>query len=118
MLPKTQRLTGNRIDYLLRKGKKTGTAFFALKHLPRQPSPSPAANKSRFCVIVSTKLFPKAVQRNRLRRQIYEIFRLHPDLPPVPVDIVVIAKPELTKLDFQDMAKNLIQALQNLTPLS
>lgn len=118
MLPKNQRLTGNRTDYLLRKGKKTGTALFALKYLPRRPSPSAAWNKSRFCVIVSTKLFPKAVQRNRLRRQIYEILRLRPALPSVPVDLVLIAKPPLTKLDFQDMAKNLTHALQNLTPLS
>lgn len=75
-------------------------------------------NKSRFCVVVSTKLFPKAVQRNHLRRQIYEIFRIHPDLPPVPVDLVVIAKPPVTELNFQDLTKNLIQALQNLIPLS
>jgi len=109
MLPKNQRLTSNRIEYLLKKGKKTGNDFFTIKYLPNQ-----LKTKSRFCVIVSSKIHPKAVERNRLRRQIFEIFRLHPALPSAPADIVVIAKTPLTKLNYQELTGALTLALKNL----
>lgn len=112
MLPKKQRLTSNRIEYLLKKGKKNGNHFFTIKYLPNR-------NKNnRFCVVVSTKIFPKAVQRNHLRRQIYEIFRSKPELPSVPTDLVVIAKSPLVKMNFQELSKTILQTLQNLTSSS
>jgi ribonuclease P protein component len=109
MLPKTQRLTRNRIESLLKKGRKSGTNFFTVKYLVNNRA------SSRFCIVVSTKIYPKAVDRNRLRRQIYEILRLHPRLPPTPSDLIVIAKAPLTKLKFQDLAQTFIHSLQNLT---
>lgn len=109
MLSKNQRLTGNRIEYLFKKGKKSGNTYFTIIYSPSRNT------QSRFCVIVSTKIFAKAVQRNRLRRQIYEIFRLHPELPSTPVDLVVIAKTALTKLKFQELSNVFIKALQHLT---
>jgi len=112
MLPKNQRLTSNRIEYLLKKGKKNGNSFLTVKYLQNRQK------KSRFCAVVSLKVTPKAVQRNRLRRQLFEIFRLHPDLPSVPTDIVVIAKLPLTKLNFQELTKTLVQTLQNITSSS
>ncbi len=119
MLPKSQRLTSNRIEYLLRKGRrsteggrKNGNLFFTVKYLTTQQP------QSRFCVIVSTKIFPKAVERNHLRRQIYEVFRLHPELPSFSADIVVIAKTPLTKLNFQDLTKTIVQLLKNITKTS
>ncbi len=112
MLPKNQRLSSNRIEYLLKKGKKNGNTFFTIKYLPNRQT------KNRFCVIVSSKIAPKAVQRNHIRRQIYEIFRLHPQLPSAPSDIAVIAKIPLTKLSYPELTKTLVQALQNLITLS
>ena len=110
MLPKNQRLASNRIEHVLKKGRKNGNAFLIIKYLPNRQT------KSRFCVIVSVKIFAKAVERNRLRRQIFEIFRTHPELPRSPSDIVIIAKIALTKLNFQDLTTTLLQSLQNITP--
>lgn len=110
MLPKNQRLTGNRVEYLLKKGRKSGNQLFTVKYLPnRQP-------KNRFCVITSTKTLAKATDRNLLRRRLYEIFRLHPELPAKPTDIVVIAKQPLTKLNFKELTETITSVLQNLTP--
>jgi len=122
MLPKNQRLASNRIEYLLKKGRRysevlkkspyTSTNFFTLKHLPNR------FTHSRFCVVVSSKVFPKAVDRNLLRRRLYEIFRLHPELPALPSDIVVIAKIPATHLNFTELKQNIVHTLQNLTKTS
>ena len=109
MLPKTQRLTANRIEYLFKKGKKSGNSFLTIKYLAN------SHQYHRFCVIVSSEIFPNAIQRNHLRRQLYQIFRLHPELPAVPSDLVVIAKPSLTKLNFQELQSTIIQTLQHIT---
>ena len=108
MLSKTQRLTSNRIDYLLRKGKKTGNAFLTLKYLQ-----TPNAI-SRFCVIVSSKILAKAVERNHLRRQIYEIIRNYQHLLTSSFDIIVIARFPLARLDFQHLNAAITSLLQNL----
>lgn len=108
MLPKDQRLTSNRIEYLFKKGRKIGNSFLVVRHMSNKK------DKSRFCIIVSTKIFAKAVQRNLLRRQIYEIIRNNPQLPSTPSDIAVIVKIPLTKLNFRDLTKTILQTLQNL----
>ena len=124
MLPKTQRLASNRIEHILKKGKttaqhrqaggsgKNGKSCFIIKYLPNRQT------KSRFCVIVSIKVLPKAVERNRLRRQIFEILRTHPELPRSPTDIVIIANIHITKLNFKDLTTTILQTLQNITPTS
>jgi len=108
MLSKTQRLTSNRIDYLLRKGKKTGDAFLTLKYLH-----TPNAI-SRFCVIVSSKILAKAVERNHLRRQIYEIIRNNQHLLHASFDVIVIARSPLARLGFQQLTATITSLLQNL----
>jgi len=108
MLPKDQRLTSNRIEYLFKKGRNIGNAFLVMRHMPNKK------DKSRFCIIVSTKIFAKAVERNRLRRQIYEIIRRNPLPNSTPSDIALIAKIPLTKLNFQALTKTILQTLQNL----
>lgn len=111
MLPKSHRLAKNRIEHILKKGRKKSNHFFTIKYLPNSRH-----NHSRFCVMTSIKISPKAVERNRLRRQIYEIFRLNPQLPTSPYDLVVIVKPPLSKLSFQELTKSILINLQNLTP--
>ena len=63
---------------------------------------------------MSSKIFPKAVDRNLLRRRLYEIFRLHPKMPITPSDMVVIARISATKLKFQELNQTIIHILQNL----
>lgn len=108
MLPKKQRLAKNRIEYILKKGKKKHTHFFTVKYL------STKLPISRFCVITSLKISAKATVRNRLRRQIYEIFRLHPELPATPSDLVLISKALILQLKFAELTKNLLITLKNL----
>ena len=108
MLPKSHRLTNNRIAYLLKKGQKKGNNFFTIKYRPNRQT------HSRFCVVTSIKISPKAVVRNRLRRQIYEVLRLNPQLPAAPTDIVIFVKNTVTKLKFAALTKAVLSALQHL----
>lgn len=108
MIPQRNRLEKNRVEYILKKGTRKSGKHFNLKYLPS------SAQQSRFCVIVSLKVAPKAVLRNRLRRQIYEIIRcLEPQLVK-PQDIILITKPDITSLPFIDLKNVIIEALKHL----
>lgn len=109
MLSKQQRLTKNRIDYLFKKGKKVANNHFVVKYL-RTSYPS-----SRFCVVASVTLFPKAVARNRFRRQIYEILRLHPKLPLQSLDVMLITKNKAEQYkNHEDLEKAVLITLKSL----
>ncbi|PTB98362.1 ribonuclease P protein component, partial [Thalassospira xiamenensis] len=60
----------------------------------------------RIGVTVSKKRAKRAVDRNRIKRQIRETFRLKQHKIPA-FDIVIIAKPGITKLDNETMRQRL-----------
>ncbi len=101
MIPQTLRLTKPRIAYILLKGKKINFDHLTGKFLPSQDS------ASHFCVVVSSKTAPLAVNRNRLRRQAYEIIRLNHALLARPCDLVIICKKTAANLVFQDLQQNI-----------
>lgn len=107
MIPKNQRLSGKRVDYLFKKGVKSSNNYFIVKHLTTtQPT-------SRFCVAVSITLAPKAVPRNRLRRQIYEIIRLHKGTFKKSYDLMMVAKPTLLQIkNKEDLIKAVLLTLR------
>jgi len=108
MIPQRNRLEKSRVEYILKKGTRKSGKLFNLKYLN---SPT---QQSRFCVIVSLKVTPKATLRNRLRRQIYEIIRTSEFKPKTPQDIILITKPDITSLSFEELNKVIIEVLKNL----
>jgi len=109
MIRRSFRLKATRIAYLFKKGKKVGNIYVTVKFLPT----SEKAPSCRFCVVASAKLAPKAVTRNRLRRQLYEIIRLNKDLEK-KFDIAIITKPPILNLDFASMRKMLTDLLTRI----
>lgn len=111
MLPRHQRLSRQRIEYVFKKGKKIAKDIFILKILPNF---KPA---SRFCVIVSTKIEAKAVKRNLLRRRIYEAIRLHQNdkgNQEKNYDVILIPSNKIVQSSFQEIEKNILSLLQTL----
>jgi ribonuclease P protein component len=107
MLKKNQRLSKKQVSWLLRKGYKYSGDFFSIKfHL----------NKESFCrysVVVSKKLLNLAVDRNLLRRQLYEILGgHHTDLH---LDFVITAKSPLPALEFSRKKDVLLAALREIS---
>ena len=108
MIPKQNRITGQGAKYILKKGKKLNNTYFNIKFIRG------SANENRFAVMVSLKVSPKAIERNKIRRQIYEIVRLSHLKSTNPQDIVIITKPNIKELDFQTLETSLSKALQKI----
>ncbi|MDX9970744.1 MAG: ribonuclease P protein component [Candidatus Gracilibacteria bacterium] len=109
MISKSFRLTKNDIKYILKKGDTNQSRLFIVK------SRSSTNLLPKIAVITSKKLAKKAVIRNKLRRKIYEAFRLemketgtHPQK-----DFIFIAKTGILNKDFWEIKKDLNQILQN-----
>lgn len=69
---------------------------------------------SRFSVIVSVKIEKKAVKRNRLRRQIYEIIRLNQNMLHCSYDMVFRVKNGIQELGYQELQKHIINIFQSI----
>lgn len=101
--PRAARIRRRR-DFLAlgRKGRKRHTVHFvALAH--------PVDGPSRLGVTVSRKV-GNAVQRNRVKRMVREVFRRDPDRLAVGHDIIVIAKPGAPTVAVADVARELRDA--------
>jgi len=80
---------------------RTCTLFFLPNSLGRK----------RLCIIVSRKI-GNAVNRNRAKRKIREIFRRHKNLGERDMDIVVISARKLVNLPYATLEQKLTQTLQ------
>ena len=60
-----------KIELLFRLGKKKSSDFFECRHL----SSSESEGEIRFVVVAPKKNFPRAVDRNKIKRRLREILR-------------------------------------------
>lgn len=91
---------------VFRKGRARVGRLVFLKFLKND------LNNSRFGFVVSTKISRKAVVRNKIKRRLREIVR-QSNIEP-GFDVVIIAKPEITDSNYQDIKnelKNLFKIL-------
>lgn len=70
----------------------------------------------KFGIIVSSKV-GKAVTRNKVKRRLREILRENLHNFPKDAEYVLIAYPQIVKLDFASMKKEVISAIQSLKSL-
>jgi ribonuclease P protein component len=80
-----------------RSGRRVGTPHFTLL-VALQPVGAAPGRRARIGLVVGRKI-GGAVQRNRVKRVCREVFRTCPDLLPVGVDLVVIARDGAAALD-------------------
>jgi ribonuclease P protein component len=111
MIPSSLRLPKNRIGFLLRKGKKLANEYLVLKY----QTGGVGKTKNRFAVTISLKVDAKAVKRNLLRRQIYEIIRLNQSLIKKPSDMIFIGKPALAGLTYEKILESIIPLFKKIT---
>jgi len=113
MLPKKYRLSGYQVSQTFKKGRFFNAPLFTLKFLPLK-NISPDFKNSLFSITVPLKVEKKAVRRNKIRRQVYEIIRhLLPELKSGWA-IAILAKKEILKVNYQEMEEQLQTAFREI----
>jgi len=88
VLAQANRLKKNKdIKKILKRGRRFSEDFLVMKIL------SNGLNESRFAFIVSQKFSKKAVERNKIRRQLSETVRQHLDKIEKGIDVIVLTTP-------------------------
>ncbi|MBT4916981.1 ribonuclease P protein component [Candidatus Peregrinibacteria bacterium] len=109
MLPKEKRIGRGQIEFVLKKGESSTSKLFIIRYIGN--------NKeiSRYAIVASAKLSKKAVERNRIRRQIYEAIRLiEKELTHnKSLDIVLIPKKQILKSEFEEIKEDLGGIIEN-----
>jgi ribonuclease P protein component len=107
MLKKDNRLAKARdIKTALAKGRTFFNPFYSIRFLPKSEG-------LRLTVVVSTKVFKRAVQRNRLKRILRE--HLRKNLPALRQgDYLISAKPKISALKEEDRLKWFLDLLTRI----
>lgn len=98
MLPKNHRLRHDRDFARLSKQGRPFYGPFCILRIRKSDS-----DPSKIGFVASGKIFKTAVARNRARRRMSEIIRLHADSIPSGFDMSFIAKPEVLKADVVEL---------------
>jgi len=103
MIAKNFKLKRNLIKYTLDKGREARSKFFIIRYLKNKEQ------YPQYCVIISKKLSNKAVDRNRLRRVIYEAIRTSGLLENKnhSFDTVLIPKKMVLDKNFGELQKDI-----------
>ena len=104
-LGKERRLKKSRdIIWVFKRGKRRETPFFSL--LLRRNN----LGYDRMAVVVNKK-YGKAVERNRIRRRLREIFRLYRS--DRGYDVVFYVKKEAKRARFEDLKRTFLSSLED-----
>jgi ribonuclease P protein component len=103
MLAKKYRLVKER-DF--KRVNSKGLSFFSTLFRLRLLKNSELFN--RFAVVVTTRLSKKATKRNRLRRQLTEIIRLHQAELKTGYDAVLMVKTDALKKDYEELEQDFL----------
>jgi len=109
MLPKENRLTKNTdFQAVYKKGKFFGTKLIHFKYMKN------SLPNTRVGFVIGTKVSKSAVKRNKIKRQMRDIFRLKLDNIKKGYDIAVIVKPGAIDMDYDEIVKNIDWALSKI----
>ena len=106
MIPFVNRFHGhNSLRFVYKQGQAVRSRLFTIKVVP-----NPHRKQTRIAVVVSKKVFKKAVQRNRVRRQIYEYARLRLLKNQDIYDIaIIVLSGELLSTPYSEITEQLNQ---------
>lgn len=101
---RSAKLSSQRIPVLLKEGKGVAAAWGYIKYLP--------VEEYGWQVIVPQSVAKKATERNYLKRRLREAVRK--STRSVPAQILVVAKPQLTKTPQSSLTSQLDALLQKI----
>lgn len=102
---KAERLTKDKeFRRVFKKGKSFANNNLVIYVYQRDFS---EGKQARLGLVLSRKL-GKAVKRNKLKRRLREIFRLHKYLLKPELDIIFLPQPKAILSDYQDLEKSIL----------
>lgn len=110
MLKKTLKVPRQHIPFILKKGHENISLLFIARYHKNEE------HFSRYRVIISKKLHPKAVNRNKLRRQVYEAIRNNIEQSSSALDIILIPKKNILNKDYQEIEQDIKNKILRLKP--
>lgn len=107
MLPKSARLSKNQVEEVLKTGRRFSSTYFLATATRSSDS------RRAFAVVVSKKVAPTAVLRNKLRRRVYNAVRTISKTSAASplVSVVVTVKREAVPATFADFCEDLKRLL-------
>ncbi len=102
------------------RGQRVDCRAFTVWWKRREPVAvtTPAPVSARVCVIASTKAVGGAIQRNRAKRRLREVFRLHQTHVPADCDLLLIARSSATTWPLPELEKRFVEACRPMATVS
>lgn len=97
-------------------GRRRDCGAFTLWWRERESSGAPARPRPRLGVAASAAVVGSAVQRNRAKRRLREIFRAHQDLVPAGCDLLLVARAPLNRLAYRELEQTFMDACRKIFP--
>jgi ribonuclease P protein component len=91
------------------------TVWWKLRSPAAAPGHSAPPNLPRVCVIASTHAVGGAVQRNRAKRRLREVFRHEQARVPASCDLLLIARAAANEWPLPDLEKRFAEACGQMT---
>lgn len=102
MIAKKFRVPRQSIDFILKKGSLEKSTLFLIRFVKNNEA------FNRFSLVVSKKIYKRAVDRNKLRRQIYEAIRLSEESPDAQhFDFIFIPKKKIIDYNYSEIEKDI-----------
>jgi len=102
-------------------GKRVDCRAFTIWWKKRDAKPATeegTASLPRVCVIASTKAVGIAVQRNRAKRRLREVFRLQQHQVPAGCDLLLIARSAAATCPINELGKKFADACNQIAPFA
>ena len=97
------------------QGRRIDCGAFTVWFFRRAAAPAPA-DLPRVGVVASIASVGGAVQRNRAKRRLREVFRQHQTLVPAGSDLLLVARAAVNRLDYPALAQKFTDACRKLFP--
>ncbi len=109
MLKKIHRLTKDKdFDNIFKNGRSSYNKILGIKAMANQQV------NSRFGIVVSAKISKKAVERNKIKRQVREIIRARLDGIKSGYDIMIISLPDILGKSYQEIDESISRHFRKL----
>lgn len=106
MLAKEYRLTKTKeFENVFDNGKAFFTKILGIKYAKNN------LDVTRFGILISAKISKKAVVRNKIKRRLREIIRLHFDKIKQGYDIVVLTRSGIKESDYEKLERDMGYAM-------